>query len=160
MPPDFKLAEIHGETSLVKNFGAEMPEDNDTPIEELYCPCCGMPTFKAAPKYSVCVSTKKLESLGSGFPMFYSFKRFVFYVFFLMFLLVGAYSIIISLVTNKGHEWITIGTPAWMVRFSIGSLGATPSAFASWRIILNLVFTFFTTLVLLICTICMRRSQH
>lgn len=74
VPPDFSMAKKHGEAMRIKNFYSEKEAQDTDEAEKLICECCGMPTFAAIPKYGLCTSTKKLDALGSGFPMFYTFK--------------------------------------------------------------------------------------
>ena len=123
VPPDFKKAKMHGEASLIKNF-FKQHEDVDETEEGLICECCGMPTFKLVPKYSICTTTSKFEALGCGFPLFYALKQFVFLVFLGMFLIFGLYAMIINIWNNSAEEWLPRGTPAFSVLASIGSQGS------------------------------------
>ena len=52
-PPDFNLARKHSEANRVKDLVRKNTKIKDLDDEELYCPCCGLPTDKAAPKFSL-----------------------------------------------------------------------------------------------------------
>jgi hypothetical protein len=64
----------------------ELLESND---ESLFCKCCGMPTFKVAPKFNMCVNIMKLGDLGTGFPLYFHSKIFTGIIYFFMFIIVG-----------------------------------------------------------------------
>ena len=132
VPPDFKLARKHGEASRIKNFFSDKANLHDDD-QDLSCECCGMPTLKAVPKYNLCVGIKKLEALGSGFPLFYSFKIFTMIIMFMLFLLQGIYTIVIAVIEANGNQWITNnGEPPFVARISLGALGKPTEAYEGW----------------------------
>ena len=49
-PPDFELAKIHQNASRVKFMSERKISASLLNNSEMYCPCCQMPTSKAAPK--------------------------------------------------------------------------------------------------------------
>lgn len=82
VPPDFDLARIHGEASMVKDVSNLQRNTQDLENKDYYCQCWHMPTFKAAPKYSKCVDIMKLGELGSGFPLYFHSKIFTGVIYF------------------------------------------------------------------------------
>ena len=109
-PPDFQLCRRHGDANMIKDFRQydektllQKKENNDS----LVCQCCNMPTSKLVKKFRICVNTDKLDILGSGFPLYFSFKRYIFYMLFFMFIWIGIYSFIVNVVQkSKGDAWV------------------------------------------------------
>ena len=77
-PPDFALAWKHSDAHKVKSsklIGITKvigDSNKDRDDEDKFCPWWKAPTSKAVPKFSLCISAKKLDNLGLGFPL-YSF---------------------------------------------------------------------------------------
>lgn len=157
VPPDFDLAKRHGEASKIKNFYD--PHDVKGTEEGLVCECCGMPTFKMVPKYGMCSNTSKLDALGSGFPLFYSFKKYTLYMFIVMFILVGIYTLIISVSKSDAKYWIDDNEdPPLIVRSSLGALGILPEDHDTTVVsLLHWIFIPIVTVVVLISTIILRK---
>ena len=120
-----------------------------------------MPTLKAVPKYNLCVGIKKLEALGSGFPLFYSFKLFTMIVMFVLFLLQGIYTMIIALWRSRGEEWITgEGTPPFIALITVGALGKDPENYEGWELLVLVGIVTVGVLLVLVLSIVLRRYQH
>ena len=52
-PPDFAWARKHREANMVKNLEMRNIVAKDVENEDLYCPCCRLPTDRAAPKFAL-----------------------------------------------------------------------------------------------------------
>lgn len=88
-PPDFKRAETHGFASKVNRLDSisHLKDTNNGKIE--LCECCGRPTEEFVKDLPLCIDTAELDVLGSGFPLYYHFKKFTIIIYFAMIFVVG-----------------------------------------------------------------------
>lgn len=87
VPPDFDKAKKYQDATKVKNIAEDAHEKGEGAMfdeAEDFCEFSHLPTSKAAPLFKLCTNTFNLEDLGSGFPLYYEFKKFIFVVFLVM----------------------------------------------------------------------------
>ncbi|CAI2368266.1 unnamed protein product [Moneuplotes crassus] len=94
-PPDFKMSWTHLKANKVKVIDTEKEQD----LYDLknYCPCCVVPKEKITKDIPLCVDSRELDVLGSGFPLYYHSKKFSIIIFVLMTLIVGIPCMIINI---------------------------------------------------------------
>jgi len=159
-PPDFEWAKKHGNANMVKNLDVRNTISKDLDDDNMYCPCCRLPTDKAAPKYKLCVSVLALEDLGAGFPLYYQFKIFTIIIYAIMFAFVGIAGLIINTDQEKGAEWVGPGEEvAYIVEMSIGNHGALPEEYDDQSIVAEQILNFIFIFVIIIGSIILRHFQ-
>lgn len=127
--------------------------------EGMFCECCQMPTDKAADTYGICSSVMKLESLGSGFPMFYKLKIFFIFMYLVMTLVAGGFCLYSNYTADNGDEWIDGNTPTYVVRMSLGNHGSSSSAYTSFWVYMQVILHLVVMGIVLLSTIIFRRRQ-
>ncbi|CAI2378713.1 unnamed protein product [Moneuplotes crassus] len=157
-PPDFKRAKTHGFANKVKQ--PDFTEEKQDPMDDTsaLCECCGRPTHHLVKGLPICVDTRELDVLGSGFPLYYHFKKFTIIIYLLMALFVGTPGLIINLNQEGRKEWDP--TSSYIVSTTIGNNGNESDNYTEWRVQIQVILNFLFIFVISIASIFLRESQN
>ena len=159
VPPNFKLWYIHRDANRVKNI---VENDEDGILyenEEDFWAWCQLPTSKVAPLFRICENVVALEDLGSGFPLYFEYKKFIFIVFLVMSLVIGIIGIIFNYQAKHGSEWNSNGQNNSIVSLSIGNFGALSSRYKDDKLIAEAYINSGVIIIVLVLGIILRRRQ-
>ncbi|CAI2378511.1 unnamed protein product [Moneuplotes crassus] len=157
-PPSFKRAKTHGFANKVKQ--PDFIEKNKDLMEDTpdLCECCDRPTKQGVKDLSICMDTRELDFLGSGFPLYYHFKKFTFIIYLLMALCVGIPCLIINLNQDGKKQWDP--NSSYIVSTTIGNNGNEPDNYIEWRVQVQAILNFLFIFVIGIASIFLRKSQN
>ena len=91
--------------------------------KNMFCPWCQLPTFNAAPQYSLCVHLLELEDLGWGVPLYFYFQKYLLFVYLTMVLIVSIPATIIYSRENKAKQWKDTDDALWPIDLTLGNYG-------------------------------------
>ena len=159
-PPDFALAEKHADAMKVKNTISWKRDEEAYSNKDNYCECCGNPTTKSCPVYSLRTGVYELYSLGSGFPLYFQLKRLTMFVFIGMFILVGIPCMSINGNAGRSEEWDVGYDITSVVALSIGNNGKEAHRYNGAAVIAQIVLNFIVILYMLIGVVFFKRYQN
>ena len=129
VPPNFKLWHIHRDANRVKNISEKDDDGILYDNEEDFWAWCQLPTSKVAPPFKIWENVFALEDLGSGFPLYFEYKKFMFIVFLVMSLIFGIVGIIFNYQSGHGGEWNSNGQNNSLIELSMGNYGKVSSRY-------------------------------
>ena len=91
--------------------------------KNMFCPWCQLPTFNAAPQYSLWVHLLELEDLGWGVPLYFYFQKYLLFVYLTMVLIVSIPATIIYSRENKAKQWKDTDDALWPIDLTLGNYG-------------------------------------
>ena len=125
-PPDFDLAMIHRMANMVKNINKASVSKRTITNKNEFCPCWQLPTFEAAPKYSLWMNFYDFIDLGSGIPLYFYFMKYLLVIYFIMIFIVTIPGTILLSREDKGEEWGD-SSETFQTELTLGNFGKSPS---------------------------------
>ena len=159
VPPNFDKAKKHQDATRVKNIAEDVGEVGLYDTEEDFCECCHLPTSKAAPPFKICTSVFSLEDLGSGFPLYYQFKKFIFLVYLVMILVFGIYAIITNLDHDNADQWIEEAVPTPILKHTMGNRGVLSGKYNEDELDTQIFLNFVVIIIILVIANLLRWRQ-
>jgi hypothetical protein len=141
---DFKLAQKHRECKLVRNISWLNREDNQN-IDFEACECCGYPfvsSTQSAPVFSVCVPSFELKEIGPGFPLYFSFTKYLNWILVFIVLAFSIPAIVDNVQADHYDDWEGSESSNVLIRMSVGNHGDPDDedeAFPLWQSIMNIL---------------------
>ncbi|CAI2379579.1 unnamed protein product [Moneuplotes crassus] len=157
-PPDFTRARTHGFASKVNRLDSinNIQDANNGKIE--CCECCGRPAEDYVKDLPLCIDTAELDILGSGFPLYYHFKKFTIIIYFAMIFVVGIPCLVINFHQGRSSEWDL--NKSYIISTTIGNHGKIPDNYTKWRVQVQVILNFLFIFVIAIASIFLRKTQN
>jgi len=148
-PPDFKIAELHGQASLAGNWhnhkervqaveGFDLQSLVEAHLDQMknkddHCPCCGRE--RSSTLVALSQRTETMGSLGFSVPFFFEYSKFLMLALFLLFIIYCCYQIVRAVKSNRckylGDQPVSEQCgAAWKFFLSMGNIESTQQDFA------------------------------